>query len=138
MLYAQPADYSTQMTIQRKRYCTKDEYKKKRWTAVDCFFFIEFLLYLQYLLVRCTNPFYQVLTNAVFFFSFSFLFSFSFSIWLTFAEISILLFLTNRFWIFFHSVSESAIDWSISIDINACCFFKFLICLMRNIFFFGQ
>ena len=35
---------------------------KKKWTAMNCFFFIEFFLYLQYLLVRCTNSFYQVLT----------------------------------------------------------------------------
>ena len=49
------------MTIQRKKYCTKNKHKKK-WTAMDCFFFIEFFLYLQYLLIRCPNPFYQVLT----------------------------------------------------------------------------
>ena len=30
---------------------------------MDCFFFIEFFLYLQYFLVRCTNPFYRVLTG---------------------------------------------------------------------------
>ena len=52
-----------QMTIQRKKYHTKNGYKKKRWTAMDCFFFIEFFLYLQYLLIRCTNSFYQVLTT---------------------------------------------------------------------------
>ena len=30
---------------------------------MNCFFFIEFFLYLQYLLIRCTNSFYQVLTR---------------------------------------------------------------------------
>ena len=55
-----------QMTIQRKRYRTKNEYKKK-WTAMNCFFFIEFFLYLQYLLIWCTNPFYQVLTSILIF-----------------------------------------------------------------------
>ena len=35
---------------------------KKKRTAVDCFLVIEFFLYLQYLLVWCTNSFYQVLT----------------------------------------------------------------------------
>ena len=30
---------------------------------MNCFFFIEFFLYLQYFLIRCTNSFYQVLTN---------------------------------------------------------------------------
>ena len=54
---------NNKMTTQRKRYHTKDKYKKKRRTTVNCFFFIEFFLYLQYLLIRCTNPLYQVLTN---------------------------------------------------------------------------
>ena len=52
------------MTTQKKKYRMKNEYKKK-WTAVNCFLFIEFFLYLQYLLVRCTNSFYQVLTNGL-------------------------------------------------------------------------
>ena len=32
---------------------------------MDCFFFIEFFLYLKYFLLRCTNFFYQVLTIVI-------------------------------------------------------------------------
>ena len=55
--------YKQQMTIQKKNIVQKNEYKKKM-DSDGIFFFIEFFLYLQYFLVRCTNPFYQVLTNS--------------------------------------------------------------------------
>ena len=43
----------------KKNIIRKTNKNEQRWIV---FFFIEFFLYLQYYLVRCTNPFYQVLT----------------------------------------------------------------------------
>ena len=45
----------------KKKYRTKNEYKKKL-NNCKLLFFLEFFLYLQYFLIRCTNSFYQVLT----------------------------------------------------------------------------
>ena len=46
----------------KKNLIQKINIKKKKQIAMNCFFSIEFFLYLQYLLIKCTNPFYQVLT----------------------------------------------------------------------------
>ena len=46
---------NNKMTTQKKN-CTKNEYKKKL-NNCELFFFIEFFLYLQYFLIRCTNSF---------------------------------------------------------------------------------